>query len=163
MVVPVERSNRLIAALAVACFAAAFALTPSEVRSRLSIGPAAVLATAGATPAPAVVADVPAGDPFAARAPDDDLPNVPAARPAVVPPARLGGRLALPLAPATTARVSAVGVGARREALVDEGGHTRLVTIGDRLDGAPVTAIDDGGITLADGRRLVLAPADGHP
>jgi hypothetical protein len=159
----VERSNRLIAALAVACFAAAFALTPSEVRSRLSSGPAALLATAGTIPAAPVVADVPAGDPFAARAPDDDLPSAPALRPADALPARLDGRGPMPLRPVASARVGAVAVGAHPEALVDDGGHTRLVTVGDRLDGAAVTAIDDGGITLADGRRLVLAPVDGHP
>jgi hypothetical protein len=62
-----------------------------------------------------------------------------------------------------TARVSAVAIGAHPEALIGDGGHTRLVTVGDRLDGTTVTTIDDGGVTLADGRRLVLAPTDGHP
>ncbi len=154
-----ERSNRLIAALAVACFIGAFSLTPSEVRSRLTGAPPELLAPPVSTPSPAVVADVPAGDPFAARAVDDTAPPAPSARSLVIAPVvpPVGRAALIPSAP--VAHVSAVAIGAQAEAIVVDGGRTRLVTLGDALEGSLVSAIDEGGLTLADGRRLSLAPA----
>lgn len=56
------------------------------------------------------------------------------------------------------ARVTAVITGTHPFALIDEGGTTRLVTLGDRIGEDAVTAISGTGIRLANGRTLPLAP-----
>ncbi len=151
------QASRLIAIAAVACFIGAFALTPSEVRSRIA-PPDPVAIPTVPPPASAAPADAPNGDPFAPRAADPTTAVAPA-----VPPfafARVG-----PLPPLhlpSNARVSAIAVGAHPGALIVDGEGTHLVTAGDRFDGTTIVAIDDGGVTLGDGRRLAL-PAVGAP
>jgi hypothetical protein len=55
-------------------------------------------------------------------------------------------------------RVTAVVTGAHPFALVDEAGTTRLVTVGDRLAGEAIAAITAGGVRLAHGSVLPVAP-----
>ena len=160
--------SRLIAAAAVGCFIGAVALTPSEVRSRLSPG----VATPGAAP-PEVVAPVafviPNGDPFVARAADDDdraaaattrEPALPTALARIGPlPPNAG---AFPFAwngRSDEIVVRAVVVGSHPSALVDDGGATHLLTVGDPIAGSSVVAIDAGGVVLGDRRRLHFSTA----
>ncbi|HTD36019.1 MAG TPA: hypothetical protein VK669_00790 [Candidatus Limnocylindrales bacterium] len=56
------------------------------------------------------------------------------------------------------ARVTAVITGTHPFALIDEGGTTRLVTLGDRIGEDAVAAISGTGVRLANGRTLPLAP-----
>lgn len=56
------------------------------------------------------------------------------------------------------ARVTALITGTHPFALIDEGGTTRLVTLGDRIGEDAVTAISGVGVRLANGRTLPLAP-----
>lgn len=56
----------------------------------------------------------------------------------------------------TRAIVRAIASGAKASALIEEGGRTRLVSIGDRVDESQVTVIDAGGIVLANGARVRL-------
>ena len=56
------------------------------------------------------------------------------------------------------ARVTALITGTHPFALIDEGGTTRLVTLGDRIGDDAVTAISGTGVRLANGRLLPLAP-----
>lgn len=55
--------------------------------------------------------------------------------------------------------VRAVASGARPAALVEEDGRTQLVSIGDRIDGIAVIAIDASGLVFADGTRLQIEKA----
>jgi hypothetical protein len=154
-----EQASRLIATAAVACFIGAFALTPSEVRSRIT--PPRPVASAGAAPPPsAAPAAIPEGDPFAPRAADATVVVTPPVAPPPLALTRVGP--VVPFVPPSNARVSAIAVGAHPGALIVEGDTTQLVTVGDRFDGTTVAAIDDGGVTLGDGRRLTL-PAVGAP
>lgn len=87
------------------------------------------------------------------------LPAIPAAlRP--LPPNAGAGDGAFPFATApraTTAVVTAVVTGAHPFALVDEGGITRVLTIGDRIGGDPITAIGADGVRLTGGTLLPVA------
>jgi hypothetical protein len=60
-------------------------------------------------------------------------------------------------------RVEALITGRHPFALVDDGGATRIVAPGDRLAGETIAAITAGGIRLADGRSIVVAPAVAVP
>lgn len=60
---------------------------------------------------------------------------------------------------AQTARVTAVVTGAHPFALAEDAGTTRLVTVGDRIAGDSIAAIDGRGVRLANGRLLAVAPA----
>lgn len=57
---------------------------------------------------------------------------------------------------APSVRVTAVVTGAHPFALVDEGGTTRLVTVGDRVTGDVVAAINGDGVRLAHGAVLAV-------
>jgi hypothetical protein len=59
--------------------------------------------------------------------------------------------------------VRAIVTGPHAAALVDLGTSTRLVTAGDRVGTRAVRAVDAAGITLDDGRRLVLPAAGTTP
>jgi hypothetical protein len=93
------------------------------------------------------------------------LPQMPQMPPLVRTPATLGAlppntgaaNVQFPLA-AESARVTAVATGAHPFALVDEAGTTRLVTVGDRLASDTVAAITAGGVRLARGKLLTVAP-----
>ena len=155
-----NHSNRpSLVAASLACFAAAAVLMPTGARSQLDLGPHQA---PGAAPAPVVrppAAVAPERDAFAPRATLDEDPRsaipVPRAplpslrRPAVTNPAPH---------PLERSRVTAIVTGAQPAAIVDAGAALRVVTAGDALDGSTITAIDDDGIRLADGRRLSLEP-----
>ena len=59
-------------------------------------------------------------------------------------------------------RVTAVVTGRRSYAMLNDAGTTEIRGVGDRLEGVPITAIDINGITLAGGRRLIVAPDEGQ-
>lgn len=50
--------------------------------------------------------------------------------------------------------VRAVASGPKAAALIEEGGRTRLVLVGDVVEGSRLVAIDDGGLLLASGARV---------
>lgn len=54
----------------------------------------------------------------------------------------------------TRATVRAIASGSKAAALIEEDGRTRLVSVGDRVDGSVVSAIDAKGIVLLDGARI---------
>ncbi len=168
-------SSRLIAVGAVACFIGAIALTPSEVRSRLS--PERSVATAtppSLAPEPAIV--MPGGDPFAARVIEADPTQMPQPRAsglASLPvfslahigplPANAGAGM-MTLGPSLGGlRVSAVIIGVHPTALIVDGTVSRLVAAGDRIGDARVITIDTSGVDLSDGRRLALPSFGVHP
>jgi hypothetical protein len=170
-------SRTALAAAAFAAFGAAFVTTPIVAR-----GDAAVVAipipSVAPLPAQAALADiVPRRDPFAGgdapaarpspASPESIampalpmLPQIPAAlRP--LPPNAGAGDTAFPFAggPRTSAVVTAVITGPHPFALIDEGGATRVLTIGDRIDGEPIAAIDADGVHLSGGTLLAVARA----
>jgi hypothetical protein len=112
-----------------------------------------------ATPPPLAPA-APRRDPFEGDAagvgpgPNATPPALPAPPPLPVP---LGSA---PLGAPGAERVAAIATGARPYALVASGDRTRVVTIGDRVDGASITAIAIDGVRLSDGRTLTIAAAD---
>jgi hypothetical protein len=108
-----------------------------------------------------VRAELPRRDPFAggdAGAPRATSTSVPPTIP-VLPP-NLGARASTTAAGPTTVRVAAVVTGRRPYALIVDGDAVRIVAIGDPLRGSAVSAIDDTGVHLADGSRLLLDHPD---
>jgi hypothetical protein len=149
-------SRRLLAAAALACFIGAFALTPLEVRSRA--GERQPVALAQAPPlARNVHTDEPVGDPFVPRAVDADAPA------AVVSPIVRPSPVVVHIDRSERARLLALVTGAHPEALIDDDGTTRLVGIGDRLEGAAIAGIGDGTVTFTDGRHIALSREAGRP
>ena len=72
----------------------------------------------------------------------------------------------VPLAPSDTSQslvvsastsVRAVALGMQPTALVQDGQATRLVGIGDALEGSTIVQIDSTGVTLGNGQKLSLA------
>jgi hypothetical protein len=171
-------SRTVLAAAAFAAFGAAFVATPIVAR-----GDAGVVAdptpSITALPRPTAVADVPPRrDPFAGgdippalpgSAPPQAQPGMPAIPPLPqipaalrsLPPNAAAADAAFPFAtsPRTTAAVTAVITGAHPFALVDDGGTTRVLTIGDRISGDPIVAIDANGVRLSSGTTLAVARA----
>jgi hypothetical protein len=74
-------------------------------------------------------------------------------------PPNAGAINAPPPFAAQTARVTAVVTGAHPYALVDDAGTTRIVTVGDHIASDAIAAITAGGVRLANGRMLTVAPA----
>jgi hypothetical protein len=171
-------SRAALAAAAFAAFGAAFVTTPIVARG--DAGP-------GAGPAPTVVplrartalADVlPRRDPFAggdtsaARA-HPLSPQAPVAMPAIqavpqipaalraLPPNAGAGDNPFPFGAGarTSAVVTAVITGPHPFALVDEGGATRVLTVGERIDGDAIVGIDAAGIRLSNGTTLAVERA----
>ena len=166
-------SRVVLGAAAFAAFGAAFVTTPFVAR-----GEAGIVADRTPTPVPRAVrpalADiVPRRDPFAGG-------DAPAARPYVAPAQSPVAVAAMPRVPAelrplppnagageetfpfaagarTGAVVTAVTTGPHPFALVDVGGATQLLTIGDRIDADPIVAIDAAGIRLSGGTVLAVA------
>jgi hypothetical protein len=150
-------SRALLGFCALCCFALAFALAPSDVRSALvrSAPPGATLQTVprlDANLAPVAPVD----DAFAPRVDvDEDVPSgvastdvrLGAARPAMK-------RAGVEPAP----RVTAIAIGSHPTAIVETGSVVRTVTVGDELAGSRVSAIGEDAVELADGRRIVLVP-----
>jgi hypothetical protein len=171
-------SRTLLAAASFASFGGAFVTTPLVAR---------VDAAAVAEPAPAVAtlpprttfADViPRRDPFAggdipaahvgALSPalqtttntsaNPALPPIPAALRALPPNAGAGdGAFPFATAARTTAVVTAVVTGTHPFALVDEGGATRMLTVGDRIGADAIAAIGADGVRLTGGTLLPVA------
>jgi hypothetical protein len=149
----------LFGAAALLCYAAAIVLTPTGVRSQLDsrVGPAQIT-DIPIDQAPRAIA--PERDAFAPQASvdDDQQPVFPS------PPPQLS-RLLLPhVAPApapitVTSRVTAVVTGTNPTAIVDSGGESRLVSLGDALDGSTIVAITNDAVVLGNGKRLTLQPA----
>jgi hypothetical protein len=148
-----------LGALALAAFAGAFATTPIIARSA-AIPPVSTMpsvAPIAERPEPVVT---PRRDPFAGGvtatpAPQSastlpPIPAIPALLRPLPPNAGAGGT------PLTFSgiRVTAVISGRHPFALVEDGGVTRMVTVGETLDETRVDAIDSDGLRLADGRLL---------
>ena len=88
------------------------------------------------------------------------LPQIPAALRALPPNAGAGDN-PFPFATGarTSAVVTAVITGPHPFALVDESGTTRILTVGDRIDGDAIVAIDAAGIRLSNGPTLAVERA----
>jgi hypothetical protein len=149
----------LFATAALLCYAAAIILTPTGARSQLdSHAPAADVAEARVEPVPQAIA--PDRDAFAPRAavdedpqpvlpaPPPQLPRLPAPRavPAIVP-------LVVP------SRVTAIVTGTHPTAIVESAEGSKLIGIGDALDGSSVLRMTGSAVVLANGKRLTLEPA----
>ena len=177
-------SRTLLATAAFGAFGAAFVSTPLVARSE-----AGVFANPSPSVVPlpmrtAFIDVVPRRDPFAGgdtpARPNTPLntalattampslpqipsmPQIPGALGALPPNAGAGGD-AFPFASTAGARidavVTAVITGPHPFALVDEAGTTRVLTIGDRIDGDAIVAIAVDGVRLSRGTRLPVAPA----
>jgi hypothetical protein len=177
-------SRAVLAAGAFAAFGAAFVTTPMVARGEAAAvaDPTPFITRLHARTALADV--VPRRDPFAggdtpAARPNAASPQAPIAMPAM---AALPAMSALPQIPAalralppnagagdtpfaftpgtrTNATVTAVITGPHPLALVDEGGTTRILTVGDRVDGEPIAAINATGIRLSGGQILAVERA----
>ena len=169
-------SRAALAAAAFAAFGAAFVTTPMMARGDAGVAIAA-LPSGTSLPRRAALADVPLRrDPFAGA-------DASAARPAAVPPQ---SQLAMPVIPTlpripaalrplppnagardagfpfatgarTTAAVTAVITGPHPFALVDDGGTTRMLTVGDRIAAETIVAIGADGVRLSSGDTLAVA------
>ena len=141
-------SRALFVAAAIVCFSAAFLTTPSAVRSQFgqrSNGPIVAPAPKRSV-VPSVV--VPAlRDPFVPQLVAGELSQIDARR----HPIR------------STTRVTAIATGTQPIALVESGGETRAVTIGDPLDASRISGIAGNTVVLANGVRLSLDAAPGEP
>lgn len=157
------RSKRsLLGAAALICYAAAIVLEPSDVRSQLghSDRKARVPLEAHADPLPAPVA--PEGDAFAPRVTVDDDPHPAAPAPSLPPLPRLLAAPAAPPRPLPATRVTAIATGTAPTAVIDSGGTPRVVGVGDALDDSTIERIDEDGLELANGRRLLLESEPGR-
>jgi hypothetical protein len=151
--------RRLLAALAVACFVGAVALTPSEVRSGIS---------PPETPTAPVTLDVPHpmafmrpnGDPFAPRVAADT--TIALQRIGPLPVNSGAGFVPFDVHAASPSTLMAVVLGPHPAAVISALGDTRVVALGDPVGGATVVSIDAAGVTLSDARRLSLQPAGGN-
>ena len=165
-------SRAALAAAALAAFGAAFVTTPMTAR-----GDAGVLAdpTPSITSLPRRTAlddIVPRRDPFsggdarAARSiaapPFPPFPHVSAAL-LPLPPNAGARNTAFPFLPGarTAATVTAVITGPHPFALVDDAGTTRMLTVGDRIAGESILAINVDGVLLSGGTTLAAPHA--HP
>lgn len=165
-----------LAAMAIACFVAAFTLTPTAAGSRLS-GSTLSVSAPNRHRGPVVPAGIiPSRDAFAPRVNEDDAADVvaretvPAALPppSVLPANRAAG--AFPFATGTIAvsqqpRVTALALGPHPSAVLEQADGRHIVNLGDRAAGSTVQTIDVSGVILADGRRISFAqsPGDGAP
>lgn len=167
-----NRSSRaLLATSAFAAFAGAFVTAPLVARGAadddiVRTAPAMPAATAGAVALVLPRRDPFAGDPPAAHpsspsttlmssmTPTPSTSEIPAAIRPLPPNAGAAGS-ALPFA--VPPRITAVVTGAHPFALLDEGGTTRVVTVGDRIDGVAIVAITATAVRVADGTMLMIA------
>jgi hypothetical protein len=168
-------SRALLAAAAFAAFGAAFITTPIVARGEAGVDTAPARAFASLAPRTAFANVIPRRDPFAggdaparagisspqariAVAAIPPLPQIPAALRALPPNAGAGDGT-FPFATGTriTAAVTAVITGPHPFALVDEAGTTRVLTVGDRVDGEAIVAIGADGVRLSGGTVLAVA------
>ena len=151
-------SNRtLCATAALLCFAAAFVLTPGSARSQLAAVANVSPLTQPDIVIPPIFAVAPQRDAFVPRARVEDDAPAAGVRPNVLPavPRDLAPRGQMPAT--DVPHVTAIALGAQSSAVVDIGGETRLVTVGDRIAHARVTAIESTGVELDNGKRLSLS------
>jgi hypothetical protein len=166
-------SRTALAAAAFAAFGAAFVTTPIVARGDAGVV-AIPIPSVAPLPAQIALADVvPRRDPFAggdtpATRPSPGSPQTSIAMPALpalpqipaalrpLPPNAGAGDAAFPFATGarTSAVVTAVITGPHPFALVDDGGATRVLTVGDRIDGDAIAAIDADGVRLSGGTAL---------
>ncbi|HYW53375.1 MAG TPA: hypothetical protein VE826_05365 [Dongiaceae bacterium] len=171
-------SRAVLAATAFAAFGAAFVTTPLVARGDAGIAPDAAPSVVPLRPRTALADVSPQRDPFAggdttaspsnAASPQapvvmpamPPLPQIPAALRAL-PPNAGAGDAPFPFATGarTSATVPAVITGPHPFALVDESGTTRILTVGDRIDGDAIVAIDAAGIRLSNGLMLAVERA----
>ncbi len=161
---PFIRSKRTpLVSAALICYALALVLAPSGVRSQLG----------ASRPEPLVPATVVAETPVHTVAPRDDafMPRAqieddrPASIP--VPPApalpRLAGDPLLQRRVESATRITAIATGMQPTAILESGGSAHVVSIGDAIEGSPITIITATFVQLANGRRLSLEPATAQP
>jgi hypothetical protein len=145
-------------AAALLCYAAAIVLAPTGARSQLdSRTRVPEVAETHVEPAPPPIA--PERDAFAPRASVEDDPRPPA----LAPPPQLP-RLPAPKVPAIApaavpSHLTAIVTGTHPTAIVDSAEGSRLVGIGDALDGSTVLEITSDAVGLANGKQLTLDPA----
>lgn len=166
-----DRSSRAVCTMAaLVCFIAAFALTPTEVRSRIGATSDAAIRTPNAEYAGFAPNIGLARDPFVSQAIEEEpairVKSDPAnAANVALPPMHLGplppnaGAGLFPFghaAASSDVHVSAIALGGRPSAIVESNGATRVVGVGDIVNGSTVTAIDSTGLFLANGRRADL-------
>ena len=167
-------SRALLAAAAFVTFGAAFVTTPIVARGEAGVHTARAPAFASLAPRTAFADVIPRRDPFAggdipvrAGVPQPQpqvavpaippLPQIPAALRALPPNAGAGDGT-FPFATGRERRTRHRGhPGPRPFALVDEAGTTRILTVGERIDGEPIAAIDANGVRLAGGTVLAVA------
>lgn len=159
--IPSSRSACACAALL--CFAAAFVLTPTGVRSQLTAAPDASPLAQPAISPPPILAVVPQRDAYMPRVRVGDDPPAGSERARVLPavPRDLAPR---PQIAATAgARVTAIAIGAQSSAIVDVDGTSHVVSVGDRISHARVTAIESTAVDLDNGTRLQLTSDSAAP
>jgi hypothetical protein len=161
--------RRTLAIAACCCFVGAYALTPSGVRSHAAIDLAS-LPKRQTTPVEPLVIVTPSDDPFRARVIDLPSPAPRTRAPVPIPldlprigplPPNAGasGAARLPvLRAAALAYTSAVALGNRPAAVIVTERGAQLVELGDAFEATRIRAIDERGVSLADGRRLALPP-----
>ena len=159
----IPSSRSLCAAAALLCFAAAFVLAPTSARSQLAAVPPATSTAQPAIVIPPILAIAPQRDAFAPRARVDDDPATAGPRPNTLPavPRELAPRTGV--APIDAVRVTAIATGAQSSAIIEGGGTTRVVTVGDSIAHARVTAIETTAVDLDDGKRLLLTSDPAAP
>ena len=152
----------VIAGSAFAAFGAAFAGIPLGARGAAIALPTPLPVATQRAGRPAVV--LPRRDPFAGGeppAPGEAPSPVAAPGPSALvplPPNAGAGGVPFPFG-GDSVHLRAVITGARPFALVEDGGATRLVTLGDALAGDAIAAITVAGVRLAHGRTIAVAPA----
>ncbi|GAC1657084.1 MAG: hypothetical protein NVS9B12_09010 [Vulcanimicrobiaceae bacterium] len=156
-----DRRNLIVVAVAI-CLASLL-LTPLAVRSALRPHPLAQVPVSaplsGFVPLHAAPAVHLLRDPFFVARPGRrtaraDEPLAPGGGAAFE--VRAGDPMGIAV-PAASFSVTAILTGAHPQALVLEGSRSRIVTVGDRVDGHTVVTITSQGILLDDGSLRVLA------
>jgi hypothetical protein len=168
-----DRASRMLLALcAFGAFAGSFVTAPSVAGSAPGVAALPIpLAAPHAVPSTFAVVE-PRRDPFAGEpragktaATVSAFPSVAPALPSLtgisaaiqpLPPNAGAAGAGLPFGPQP--RVTAVVTGRHPFALVDEAGTTRVVTVGDRIDGDTIAGIDAVGVRLERGAMLPVAP-----
>lgn len=171
-------SRTLLAAAAFAAFAGAFVTTPIVAHGAGSVVADALPSVTPLSARTAFADVMPRRDPFsggdAPTAPGDTAaPSSPVTMPVLpqppfpaalrpLPPNAGAGDGAFPFAtaPRTMPTVTAVITGPHPFALVDASGTTRMMTIGDDIDGEAIVAIGVDGVHLFGG---TLLPLVAHP
>src|SRR5260370_6865222 len=169
-----DRPSRVaLGGAALAAFPAAYVTTPIVARSQSGTLADHPPSRESAAPEPRAAIVAPRRDPFAGAPladasagpatpsePATRMPSVPAAI-GPLPPNAGAGSGPFPLAPPL--RVTAIMTGAHPFALVDEGGTTRILTIGDEFGGAVIAAIRLNAVHLPSGPTLPPATPPSPP